>query len=285
MVDFAGVVLPHGSRDSGCLVMIRGYFDDSGTHGNSHVVVMAGLFGYPNQWDYLSQLWAKKLADPCPGKEPLPRFHMAACQAADEEFLGWKRLECEYLVDELIEIIGKTGIHGFGCSIPRKAYEELITGDRRRASGDPETACIINCFVRFVDFARFSHPTDAIAFIFDDRPQQKSNVEKLWNVYKGAQNGRPEIVSATFGSSKKLLPLQAADLLAWEVYQDALDVLNADVTKSAAPRRRTLKKMMDSGKIQVDFGTRETVQRLAECDLPTWKRAWEKQTPSPNIYE
>jgi hypothetical protein len=44
--------------------MVFAYFDDSGTHSQSDIVLMAGVFGYVNQWEYFSELWAQKLADP-----------------------------------------------------------------------------------------------------------------------------------------------------------------------------------------------------------------------------
>jgi Protein of unknown function (DUF3800) len=243
--------------------MLRGYFDDSGSHPNSDIVVMAGLFGYPNQWDYLAELWAKKLADPCPGKPPLSRFHMAPCQAGDEEFLGWKRVECDFLVDELIKIIRKTAVYGFGCAMPRKHYDALIIGEHRRASGNAETICIINCFVKLIQFAQDITPDKEAAFIFDDRPEQKRNVQKIYEVYQDLKQEGIEITSATFASSKKILPLQAADLLAWEIYQDSLDSL-AGRTEKEGPRRRQLRKMVETGRIRVEFCSPENVRKLAQ---------------------
>jgi hypothetical protein len=64
-------------------MMIRGYFDDSGTHGNSSVVVLGGLIGNVEQWERFEIAWAARLADPLPGynKPPLPMFHLSACNA------------------------------------------------------------------------------------------------------------------------------------------------------------------------------------------------------------
>jgi hypothetical protein len=137
MKDLARAMLPWPASN-GLLCMIAAYFDDSGTHPGSDVVLMAGVFGYPNQWDLFSELWAKKLAAPSPGKPPLSRFHMAQCQAAQGEFTGWSRTETDFLVHELGTIILETGIYGFGAGIPRKAYDRLITGDHRRATGNAE---------------------------------------------------------------------------------------------------------------------------------------------------
>jgi hypothetical protein len=134
MRDFARAVLPSGAADDGGLVMLAAYFDDSGTHKDSDIVLMAGAFGFPNQWDMFSEKWAKKLADPSPGKPPLSRFHMTECQAATGEFAGWSRTETDFLVHELGTIILACGIYGFGGAMSRKSYDQLVVGDRRRVA-------------------------------------------------------------------------------------------------------------------------------------------------------
>ena len=50
MRDLVGVALPTGHRD-GIFVMLRAYFDDSGTHGGSPVTGMGGLIGTVAQWE------------------------------------------------------------------------------------------------------------------------------------------------------------------------------------------------------------------------------------------
>ena len=114
--------------------MVFAYFDDSGTHSQSDIVLMAGVFGYANQWEYFAELWARKLADPSPGKPPLTRFHMAECQASDGEFSGWKRHETDFLVHELGSIILKAGIYGFGGAIALVICGERLAMRRLCAS-------------------------------------------------------------------------------------------------------------------------------------------------------
>ena len=77
--------------------MLTAYFDDSGTHLNSDLVLWYGVFGNSFQWAHFDDLWAAKLKEPSPGKPALSRFHMAQCQAADAEFAGWSRTATDFL--------------------------------------------------------------------------------------------------------------------------------------------------------------------------------------------
>jgi hypothetical protein len=54
--------------------MLTGYFDDSGTHSNSEIVVMAGFVGTGEQWQKFEKTWADKLSKPLPDKPPLKRL-------------------------------------------------------------------------------------------------------------------------------------------------------------------------------------------------------------------
>jgi hypothetical protein len=245
--------------------MVFAYFDDSGTHSQSDIVLMAGVFGYTNQWEYFSELWAQKLADPSPGKPPLTRFHMAECQASDGEFSGWKRHETDFLVHELGSIILKAGIYGFGGAIARRHYKELITGDLRRTTGDAETMCIINCFVKVINWAKEFAPGHRIALIFDDRPQKKRDIHKIFDVYRGSSDGHggTDLASISFASSKTIHPLQAADLFAWEIYQDSLDSL-AGRSERDGPRRGQLTRLIEKGRVRVEYCGPETVARMAK---------------------
>jgi hypothetical protein len=60
--------------------MLCTYFDDSGTHANSSVVVIGGLIGTTEQWKIFNRGWAALLDMPRPGKPSLKLFHLSARQ-------------------------------------------------------------------------------------------------------------------------------------------------------------------------------------------------------------
>jgi hypothetical protein len=51
--------------------MLRAYFDDSGTHASSEVILIGGLIGTIAQWDQFEAAWAAKLAQPLADKPRL----------------------------------------------------------------------------------------------------------------------------------------------------------------------------------------------------------------------
>ena len=84
-------------------------------------------------------------------------------------------------------------------------------------------------------------------------------------MYKEAPDAS-EIVSVTFASSRQVLPLQAADLLAWEIYQDALDAL-AGRREAEGPRHPQLTRLVAGGRVAVQFCGPEGVQRLLDHQM------------------
>jgi hypothetical protein len=84
--------------------MLIAYFDDSGSHTDSDVVIWNGLFGNHYQWRLFNELWEAKLKDPSPGKEPLKRFHMFECQNSLGEFSGWSRTGAARMLSLLIPL-------------------------------------------------------------------------------------------------------------------------------------------------------------------------------------
>lgn len=244
--------------------MLIVYFDDSGTHTGSEITLLAGLFGHESQWTYFNELWSKRLAESVPGKLPIKRFHMTDCHNSLREFAGWNRTETTFFAKELSEIIFKCGLSGCCSAIDCRAWDENITGDLRRASGDPEGGCIRVCFNTALQWAAEFGGSGEIAFVFDDRPHRKKEYEAVYNVFsdhRRATKVLPYLVSLTFARANNTLPLQAADLFAWEAYQDELHFLKNGVAREGQFHRDFVARLAKSGRFRIQSGDRNAISQ------------------------
>jgi hypothetical protein len=267
--DFARVVLPRSSQD-GILGMLTAYFDDSGTHLTSDVVLLVGVFGNEHQWTFFENLWRKRLNEAVPGKDPIHRFHHYDCHQSINEFLGWSRTETDFFVHELGQILSKTMLWGCAAAISRKDWDRAVTGDLKRATGDPEGGCVRGCFYLALEWGRLIGGKE-LALVFEDRPERNKEYAAIYNAYshyRRIAKEKPELVSLTFADASKILPLQAADLIAWELYQDELHFLN-DPARRKKFKSPLIKRLAESGRFKMMSADSTTIGAMvASVDAP-----------------
>jgi hypothetical protein len=233
--ELATLALPTGSEDGLFLMAavitlrqrpffsLKGFFDDSGTHDDSDVVVIGGLIGTVGQWEQFEMGWAAKLAAPLPGKPPLRMFHLSHCAAADGEFKGYSEPERDAVTHDFRKIIIDAKLMSVASAIDRKAWDELVTGPYRQVLGEAVDICAENCVTETIRIAD-SHPDgDKVALVFD-RGIWTQRLKEITDEYT-LPLGRPRIVSVNFLAVADALGLQGADIVATESYWHALRVL------------------------------------------------------------
>ncbi len=158
--------------------------------------------------------------------------------------------------------------------------------------GDAEGFCIRNVYIRTLRWARQFASDNDIAFVFDSRPHREKENARVFDIFQWFQKSQeqfPHLVSATFASSYKILPLQAADLVAWEFYQHALRILaQPDSSIELAPRKEFAHLL--KGHISFGIATRKTVEKIvrmsAESDQDFVKRAGDYiEAANPSVEE
>jgi hypothetical protein len=261
--------LPGVWPDGGLLVMLRAFFDDSGTHeggrfGPSKVVAVAGVFGTEGELRGLEDEWRKHLKRPLDGtKPPLSRFHMTECQNSHGEFAGWSRTETDYFCHQLGTVIIESGVSAYGMACFRKDWDELITGDTRAILGDAEGNAVRNCFLKATAWAQEFTFDPKMMFFLDDRPHRQRENRVVFNVFEMQALPPPELVGLSFVTSHDFPALQAADLIAWEFYQYAKDTLESG--RIELPKReqfRRIRRQMSVFDLQI--ARRESIQKIAD---------------------
>jgi hypothetical protein len=227
--------------------MITAYFDDSGTHGESDIVLVAGVFGTEARMDCLDRNWKPHLDAPLGGRKgPIKRFHAYDCDNSVGEFSGWTRTETDYFRHELRTVIIESDCAAYGLACSRKDWNEIITEDLRSVIGDPEGFCINQCFVRSVGWAQAKTFDPSMKFVFDNRPNGVQRyVGAVCDAFERWVDPPPQLIGYTFASSMKVKPLQAADLIAWELYRHANAILRDGLQVPAHQEMSHLQRNMD----------------------------------------
>lgn len=262
IAELAKVILP-GYRGKGLILVLAVYFDESGVHGGSEVVVYSALLGTVEQWVPFETAWKQRLAAPAPGKPPLKRFHMADCEARDKEFKNYSIDERNAIIQSFRNIIVNSGVYGVTATVPITLWDEFITGKRRDKGGSAEHECfratmtlVMQLITQFID-------DKDTALIFDRAPEredhQKAVIDEVALFYK--QNPEaPKLCSTTFCSSYNILPLQAADMIAWESNKYARALLK----DAKATLRPQLAELNDTHRFKGAFMKRGDILATAE---------------------
>ena len=137
--------------------MISSYFDESGTHDGSLVIVVAGLVSTPIRWEKLAKEWQRVLE-----RAGLDDFHTADCCTGYGVFQGWEPERRKQLLISLVQIVKRHVMYRTWTAIVMADYNALME------KNDLDYAiCAFGCAsrLRTLSLSLLSQPL--IPYIFD----------------------------------------------------------------------------------------------------------------------
>jgi len=216
--------------------MLHAYFDDSGTHNDSDVVVVGGLVGTPQQWTDFASAWNAKLASPLPNRPPLRKFGLADCNSGKGEFINYSLAERDAVMHDFRQILVEARLIGTASAIDRKAWESLVVGPYLAEHGSALEQCVQNCVMETLRIAIPHDQGDEINIFFD---------EGIWTerirdlaVHFTLPLGRPRVVLVDFLKVVETMGLQGADTIATENYWYAREWLRSGEGMQPRPHMR-----------------------------------------------
>ncbi len=181
--------------------------------------VVAGYFSDDITWGIINQEWSR-----INGKYGVPRFHASHLNAKTYEYEGWddeRKLEYSKEILKVITDQGKR-LHAFVCGIHSDHYYRIINDDGRKKLGHPYIVCFKTCITMAamaMDKGRFP-PEDQIAVFFDRNPFKKEARDLFDRLQENEDYPyRFRLDSCTPKDMETMVPLQAADLIAYEAYR------------------------------------------------------------------
>jgi hypothetical protein len=210
-------------RNKICLVL-QAYMDDSGTHSDSKVTVLAGYFGGAKRWAEFSERWQSTLD----GFGIKTEFHAKRFWARDprgnrlDEYDGWDDTRANQFIDRLLWAIGNSVIYPFAVGVVSSEWNRQTVAHRRILTGSsiqhPSGAPTKGIFLAFrwsvLRTASYCRRNIKIDYIFDDDPKTSGwaaicYAELKKNLIQERDNLSYHLGKLTFADSRAALPFQS----------------------------------------------------------------------------
>lgn len=207
--------LPTTRRRARYLIPVQAFVDES---GDGRLFVMAGFVAPAEAWFQFNEAWDTALQNPDPAAVEYLSTREAMRLAG--QFNGWEADDRDRRTDGLADCAAKHADFRIRVAIPQKHYKAVFAGKLHRELDTPYLMAFFRIMSEMARYQREHGLSEPVNFIFDQRKSatEARRVRRGWEGYK---KFAPDFVRHLIGTEpvfeddKKVLPLQAADLLAW----------------------------------------------------------------------
>jgi hypothetical protein len=256
-------------------MLLQGFFDDSGSHGGEGLYVLGGFLAPDVSWPRFNAEWQAVLK-----KDPaIDYFKMSEAISLRGQFDRWPGPLRDQKVFELAEVAERWAVARISAMVWKEDFDAHIKGASPwRELDNPYFFLFNQIIVLTVGFIlelgkRTLDISNAkVEFVFDEQGVLGRDAVGWWDVLKQALEPEKVRLLGTppeFGSDKRLLPLQAADLLAWSV-RKVVEGGESSVLTSAVVQ--ALRKVPPYGGFVSGEQMRESLPKLIAISEPYWPR-------------
>jgi hypothetical protein len=249
-VEFCQILFP--SATTGLFAVLAAYIDDSGNPSDSPSVVLSAFVARPRIWDKVCKKWSKIVQ----GRYRVRVFHATDCSNGRGEFAGWPQSKRDKLFSDLIGVIEQyKELNGFSAAVSVKDYKGTVTREAHNLFQGPYSLAF-QLLIQDI-CKRYS---EKVAFVMDRPNKEWGKLEAIFHSTKlETRLGWPEhLHSFTGGSAKDCVPIQVADVLAYETYRD----LNRRLEHSARNIRTSLLRLLGSKPLEGGYFDRAALREL-----------------------
>ena len=185
------------------------YLDDSGSGGDSPYCVVAGYMATGNTWTKFSNAWQDAL-----DKEPsIQYFKSTEAESLRGEFWGWEITDRNARVEKLVGVATRYGLTEVCVAVPIAAYNSTIKSTLSEKVRNPYFMCVAGIMA---SFSAYLPSDDRVSLVFDRQGSFEKFTVGVYGELKSLPRFRDKILSVSHADDKCILPLQAADMIAWQ---------------------------------------------------------------------
>jgi hypothetical protein len=195
--------------------MLRCFFDDSGKESDptNRIVCIAGYLAIDGLWNMFTEGWSHQLL-----KNSMSWLHLTDFMADKSQDWPTKRA----ILDGFINVIKASQLIGFGVAVDADAWREVPEGITR-TEGNAQQFCFLRIMRMVIERLKAARENDFVTVYFDcDKNFTPSRFQKFLGLRDHAEDAKRYLKAFCIGEPKTFLPLQAADLLAWETRKDLM---------------------------------------------------------------
>jgi hypothetical protein len=236
------------------MMRLLGYIDES---YNKRVFTLSCFLAFPEEWQRIEEEWQAVLRETNSelrnqGRQEISRFHAADCSSCLGEFAGWTVDEQVELATKLIAIIKTNMSTVMAFSMPLDDYIAVYPEHSANAEKQMYGLLLKSMMNHLIHDIETQAGTDLepfeISFVHD-RTSRDGDLQKAFDQMKADVHfrGRDHFSTIEAQGWETCIPLQAADLLAYENFKDAANRFSA----KPRARRKSLESLLEP---DTDFG-------------------------------
>jgi hypothetical protein len=253
------------------MVMLTAYMDETGHSKDERQKFngMAGLLAPTDQWEALELKWKRTLKE-----FKISHFHMKDFANRKREFKDWHELKRKKLLGKLLKHIEMTTAFPLGSILSMADFRSLPTS-QQSSYGDPYHIGFLSTLTYLTklggDLLR-QFPGEKIAPVFGDHVEFRHSALQSFEILSRHKDVRLYVHSPAFRDMRDFVPLQAADIIAYELYKEFERQL---FRKTAPPRYgyKVICKMstrLRLSKPMFAFHNRESLNLDNDGSAPDW---------------
>lgn len=213
------------------VLILRGYFDESGKRNQTPVVAVGGFVFRAGEWKRFEKRWWDAI-DSFGLPEDHRFFHMnkfavGAPPFREEE--GWDKPTKESRLRLLLDLICEYALFSTGSIVPVSSYETNVSAWADKHMGGPYGMASAACFMQMGKVLRL-HPEAKVAAVWESGGEAAGPVIQTYNLMTRTPLFRKQtrLQSFMFGDKRVFAALQAADILAYELGRRGATQLQLD---------------------------------------------------------
>lgn len=267
--------LPSSKRERRRLMILQACADDSGNEPRDPIFVFGGFISPVEKWVKLADEWQAVL-DETPKLEYFKMNEAAALARQWHKRKGWTETSRDRRLSSFIDVIKKYAEVAVHVSIKHDNFNALVASiplpQRRLSSDKPYPLLATQFMLSVAALADTFNAATEIQFVFDEQLGYSDEMLAWWPVFRefaerGSKTNFAKYLKAPpdYRNEKCFLPLQAADLYAW---QQRLHEKNNQVI--IAPKNWVLRELDSLPTLGVPIGenplqgVREMLLRMGE---------------------